>query len=103
MEDWDAEDYAEEFEELVRAGMSSEVIVRRSDPSQAWYVSCVLPLISVSRCAKCDTLYDPLKSDDLFRCKNCKAGTGRAGFDYTPGRRIRVGWHQLPNHPIEIE
>ena len=69
---YDAQDYAEEWQFLTNAGLLSTEIIDRSKPSKAWFKKHVTPLVKYSNCPGCGRKYLVAKSGTILICgKDC--------------------------------
>lgn len=69
---YDAQDYAEEWQFLTDAGLLSTEIIDRSMPSKAWFKKHVTHLVKYANCPSCGRKYLVAKSGTLLICgKDC--------------------------------
>lgn len=65
---FDPEDYAEEFALLTSIGMVSSEIIRRSNPSRAWFQENIRDLVEWSICEHCNLPYRVKDSHSITVC-----------------------------------
>lgn len=81
---FDPEDYAEEFRLLTSIGMIGAEIIRRSNPSRAWFQDNVRDLVTWSICEYCNRPYRVKDSGSLTVC------TTYCGTEVASTRYLRV-------------
>lgn len=87
---YDAEDYAEEFEELTDLGLSCREIVTRCSPSPLWFRRNVFPRVSRALCISCRCFFRPGDTDRgtecSMTCRNAYTGFGKPARFSVTGR-----------------
>lgn len=76
---YDVDDYVQEWAELTWLGMDAARIIAGSDPSEDWFLTWVLPRVSVARCSSCERIFNPSEAGTLIVCStSCRAQNNNA-------------------------
>lgn len=76
---YDVDDYVQEWEELTWLGLDAARIISGSDPGREWFLTWVMPRVSVSRCSSCGRVFNPSETGTLLACsKTCGIYTDNA-------------------------